>query len=245
MTGYNAWSVVAFEVPTAAKWNLLGTNDAGFYTAINNIETGWIPANETWTYASATTITVPTGATSKYKVGDKIKFTQTTVKYFYVTAVTSTLLTVTGGTNYTVANAAISANYYSRVENPLGFPAYHSYTPNWATSGTPPVLGNGVLTGKFNLQGKFALIIINWSAGSATTFGTGIWSFTLPFTGAAVSSMSARGDDSGTAPYGFGAFTSAAFVYPTYANAYIQNTSPFTWAMNDNMAITGILLTDL
>ncbi len=43
---------------------------------------GWQPANETWTYASATTITVPSGAASKYAKGDKIKLTQTTVKYF-------------------------------------------------------------------------------------------------------------------------------------------------------------------
>lgn len=27
---YTAWSVVAFEVPTAAKWNILGANDASF-----------------------------------------------------------------------------------------------------------------------------------------------------------------------------------------------------------------------
>lgn len=28
---YAAWSVVAFETPTAAKWNILGTNDASFH----------------------------------------------------------------------------------------------------------------------------------------------------------------------------------------------------------------------
>lgn len=32
---YNAWSVVAFEQPTAAKWNQLGTNDAGFKDGSN------------------------------------------------------------------------------------------------------------------------------------------------------------------------------------------------------------------
>lgn len=84
---------------------------------------GWTLANETWTYATASTITVPTGATSRYQVGDKIKLTQTTVKYFRVVTVADTLLTVTGvGFNtYTVVNAAISANYYSRSEAPLGY----------------------------------------------------------------------------------------------------------------------------
>ena len=86
-------------------------------------EDGWVRANETWTYASASTITVPSGAASKYGVEDRIKLTQATVKYFIVTVVADTVLTVYGGTDYTVANAAISANYYSRAENPFGFPA--------------------------------------------------------------------------------------------------------------------------
>lgn len=32
---YNAWSVVAFEQPSAAKWNILGANDAGFADGTN------------------------------------------------------------------------------------------------------------------------------------------------------------------------------------------------------------------
>ena len=32
---YNTWTVVAFEVPTAAKWNQLGSNDAGFRDGTN------------------------------------------------------------------------------------------------------------------------------------------------------------------------------------------------------------------
>lgn len=37
ITGYNAWSVVAFEVPTTAKWNILGANDAAFYSKLTGI----------------------------------------------------------------------------------------------------------------------------------------------------------------------------------------------------------------
>ncbi len=32
---YSAWSVVFGEQPSAAKWNILGTNDAGFYDGTN------------------------------------------------------------------------------------------------------------------------------------------------------------------------------------------------------------------
>lgn len=97
---------------------------------------GWITAG-TFTYASATTITVASGAASIYQKGDKIKLTQTTVKYFYITAVADTLLTVTGGTDYTVANAAITLPYYSHIENPLGFPtAFTSALTYGAETGT-------------------------------------------------------------------------------------------------------------
>ena len=77
---------------------------------------GWIPVSDTWTYASATTITVPSGATSKYKVGQGVKLTQSgTVKYFYIVGVTNTLLTITGGT---LVNATISDISYTNIPGP-------------------------------------------------------------------------------------------------------------------------------
>ena len=87
---------------------------------------GWVSANETWTFSSADgatgIITVPSGAASKYNVRDRIKLTQTTVKYGIVTVVADTALTVYFGTDYTLANAAISANFYSHSSSPVGFP---------------------------------------------------------------------------------------------------------------------------
>lgn len=81
----------------------------------------WITANESWSYASASTITVPSDATAKYDVGDIIKITQSaTVKYFVITAVAATLLTVSGLAAVTVANSAITANYYSKSNKARG-----------------------------------------------------------------------------------------------------------------------------
>lgn len=88
--------------------------------------TGWIPADETWTYSSVDgptgVITIPAGGASKYGVGMRVKLTQTTVKYFIVTAVSDTTLTIYGGTDYALTSAAISANYYSLMKAPLGMP---------------------------------------------------------------------------------------------------------------------------
>ena len=101
--------------------------------AVTSLITGWVPVKDTWAYASASTITVPSGAASIYQVGDKIQLTQTTVKYFYIIGVADTVLTVTGGSDYTVANAAISAISFSKASNPQGFPQWFNYTPTLNT----------------------------------------------------------------------------------------------------------------
>lgn len=98
---------------------------------------GWQPANESWVYASASTITVPSGAAAKYSKGDRIKWTQTTVKYGVVVAVADTLLTIAVNTDYTVANAAISANYYSHEISPVGYPgSFAVAAPTFTSTGT-------------------------------------------------------------------------------------------------------------
>lgn len=111
---------------------------------------GWIAAGETWTYASATTFTISGDKTGKYQKGDKIKLTQTTVKYFYIINVAfsgeTTTVTVTAGSVYSLANAAITAPAFSRVALPFGFPEWFEYSPSvywsfssggYAPSGTP------------------------------------------------------------------------------------------------------------
>lgn len=82
---------------------------------------GWVGVTDSWAYASATTVTVPSDATTKYAPGDKVKFVQTSTKYFTIQSLTSTVITFTGGSD-TVANAAISNIYYSKVDTPQTFP---------------------------------------------------------------------------------------------------------------------------
>lgn len=96
---------------------------------INDTWDGWISANETWTYASADdptfTFTITGDKSAKYSAGMRIKLTQTTAKYFIITKVavsTDTTITVYGGTDYDLANAAITSPYYSTQKAPHGFP---------------------------------------------------------------------------------------------------------------------------
>ena len=147
--------------------------------------TGWNLANETWTYASATTFTVPTDLTAKYQKGTKIKLTQTTAKYFYVVASAygdpNTTVTVTGGTDYSLADAAIASPFFSYAENPQGFPGKFTYTPTW--TGGSPSIGNGSLTGTLTLAGVICTATVRLISGTTTDFGTGgVYQWALPIT---------------------------------------------------------------
>lgn len=104
---------------------------------------GWVPdTTETWTFASFTagppalgTFTVPGDLRAKYTVGTRIRLVQTTTKYFLVVADptydgVNTTVSISAGTDYTLANAAIGSNYHSYVVNPQGFPTWFNAAVN-------------------------------------------------------------------------------------------------------------------
>ncbi|MEU9793838.1 hypothetical protein AB0E27_24955 [Streptomyces sparsogenes] len=64
------------------------------------------------------------------------------------------------------------------------FAAWTTYTPTWTASTTNPVLGNGTLIGRYLKVGRTVTCHINLITGSTTTYGSGIYSFSLPFTSA-------------------------------------------------------------
>lgn len=130
---YTQTTFTAFEQPSTSKWNQLTGNDDEFNT---RFESGWVPAilsdgsSETWTYASADsptfTFTISGDKSTKYYAGMRIKLTQTSAKYFIITKVAysapNTTITIYGGTDYTLVNAAITSPYFSPSKAPAGFP---------------------------------------------------------------------------------------------------------------------------
>jgi hypothetical protein len=70
--------------------------------------------------------------TALFSKGTRLKCFNSSPKYFVVVASSfgapTTTVTVTGGTDYSLANAAISANYYSYAANPQGYPGWFNYT---------------------------------------------------------------------------------------------------------------------
>jgi hypothetical protein len=125
---------------------------------------GWISADQSWAYASATTITVPSGAAAIYAVGDKLKWTaNSVVLYAYVISIADTVLTVIGNP---VTDFAITANYYSKSTSPVGFPHWFAYTPTGVSA------ANATLTGRFALLGRLCTVQFHAAMSGAITFTT-------------------------------------------------------------------------
>ncbi len=179
---------------------------------------GWVQTNDAWSYASATTITVPAGATSIYAKGDRIRLTQSsTVKYFNVIAVADTLLTITGGTDYTLANSAISAISFSHAVSPNGFPQWFSYTPS-ITSGVG-ALTTVSATGKFSVLGRNVNVAIGITITTNGT-GAGYINAPLPITSSISNFTFAGRENNVTGNMLQGIISGGNILIFTYANSY-------------------------
>lgn len=214
---------------------------------------GWISTSDTWVYASSTTFTIAgVDRTAQFPVGTKIKLTQTSAKYFYVTAAafsTDTTITVTGGTSYTLANAAITAPSYSYMETPQGFPTTFSWTPSWTTL----TVGDGTLSfARFKIVGGYLEGEIRFTLGGTSSFGTGDTTFSFPITVANdyVQYRSPLGtvimNDANGSAYigwvGWNSSTTAILQKHTISGSHIFGDNvdadePFTWASTDSLHI--------
>jgi hypothetical protein len=164
---------------------------------------GWNAATGTWTYASATTITVPSGAAALYQKGDKFKLTaNSVVLYGYIVGVADTLLTVRGDA---LTNHAFTANYFSKAANPQGFPTSFAWTPTITGYGTPPATPFA----RFHLVGTIACLQV--ATGNATSNATGL-SVSLPITARTLSGATWRNKPSNLVDNGTNS-TTADFVF--------------------------------
>ena len=139
--------------------------------------TGWIADTDTWVYASATTFTIAgVDRTAMFPKGTKIKLTQTTAKYFYVISSafsTNTTITVSGGSDYSLANAAITSPNYSYAGTPQGFPTIFNVTPTVYTDGGGTVPTYSTSTCYFSISGRVCRYVVNLNNDSGGTAGSG------------------------------------------------------------------------
>lgn len=116
--------------------------------------------------------------------------------------------------------------------------SWETYPVIWQSDGVAPSLGNGTLYGRKLVSGKTRCNIIKMVAGSTTTFGTGIYQWSLSdtprdqyYTG----SMYIQ--DAGTAHLAaISIVTNVGTLQGiTVAAGPVTATAPMTWAVNDIM----------
>ena len=146
---------------------------------------GYYVAGDTWVYVSASSFKI-TGVDRRdlFPVGTKIKLTQTTDKYFYVTSTsfsTDTTVNITAGTDYTLANATITNPKYSYAATPQGFPHIFSYDGGASGSIKFNKGSTGLEAYTFSMDGKRVkvkgYILPN---GTGIDFGAGGAGITIP-----------------------------------------------------------------
>jgi hypothetical protein len=125
-------------------------------------------------------------------------------------------------------------------------PNWTSYTTTWAASGTAPAIGNGTLAARYRRSASSDLVIaeVRMAMGSTTTYGTGFYSWTLPFTAASNANLFTSGkanlyDSSALTRFGASAkLDSVTTVILNAHNGTIGQTIPFTWANGDEIRWT-------
>lgn len=195
---YTTRQIALFRLPivettlgTPVKLVNLVDNLARLAAVEGDIKTGWIPAGETWTRTSANTFTVAGDVTGKYGIGDKIRCHCGGTKAFYIINVAyaegTTTVTVSPGVVYpTMAPTTLTvditanSNYYSKIENPQGFPGWFSYNPSYGASGSMTYTNVVTSYAKFRISGECGFLKVRASGttgGSASTYIT----VSLPF----------------------------------------------------------------
>lgn len=167
---YSSWSVVFGEQPSAAKWNILGTNDAHFYDFLGDNE-AWQSWTPTWTNLTISSSTV----NCKYIQVGKIVTARGSIILAGSPAVGSNAyftLPVAENTGY-----ATSADFYT----PIGTAYYSDASANVYCTGSINIgvtsgagvalLGVDVASATYGTwQGTTSLIPFTWAAGDIITF---------------------------------------------------------------------------
>jgi hypothetical protein len=127
------------------------------------------------------------------------------------------------------------------------FPKWEPYTPVLTASVTDPTIGNAVVVGRYMRVGNFVFFMASFDFGSTTTYGSGFWriSTPTPVVDAAIGSVGGVGRARDNSPVGHYvlaprlASATAVALSPDGATGGVNPTTPFTWAQNDELTLSG------
>lgn len=208
---------------------------------------GWVNNNETWTYASSTTFTVSGDVTTKYSAGMKIRMYQSGYKYFFITKVAysspNTTITVYGGTDYTIANAAISLGHFSPHKAPLGFPLDPAKWTIETTDTTERVQTPPVQNTWYNLGSlSIAIPIGAWNVEYMTQLGTGDSAGVVGSAAVSLSTSSSSESDNTMTAVRYATFGTAAsdFYIDCHRRRSINLSSDTTYYLIERTTTSGV-----
>ena len=123
---------------------------------------GWTEIPDgSWTYVSSTRIAM-VDANLILSVGDQIRYKQGgAFKYGYVIATTSTYYDVTGGSDYSVANSAITDAAFSKGGG-VGHPGWFNYLATVSGSeGSAGTYAESIPFQKFHITGRSLSVVVS------------------------------------------------------------------------------------
>ena len=129
-----------------------------------------------------------------------------------------------------------------------------AYSPAW-TATSNPAIGDGTISGAYQIQGKILHVRIEILMGSTTTFGNGDWEFGLPANVSAIAGASQTGsvwaEDSGANFYtGSAIIGSATTLFDRFKISgnniatFWQSTAPHVWASGDRLVLNAVVEID-
>lgn len=191
---------------------------------------GWLPVGDTWTRASASAFTVPTGAGLTYEKGDFIRWKQGAgFKYGVISVVAASQITILVNTDYTITVGSITDISYSRVLKPFGWPDWFNYLAV-VSSSTGIITSYTIQAAKYRCNGLRMDYILDFTI---TANGTGAGSVRATIPAAVVNGLGGSGRENAVTGNQLQVVSGASLVAIfTYNNLYPGGT-------NHNLKVSG------
>lgn len=145
---------------------------------------------------------------------------------------------------YLLVSDGTNVNVAAVIDSP-----WQTYTPSWTASTTNPTIGNGTIIGAWKQSGTRIDFMMNLQAGSTTTFGTGNYGFTYPFTiktkftnvyGAMIGACSTGSAFfMGLVPSSGGSTSSSFYVVNAAGGTQVSSASPGSWNSGASIEVAG------
>lgn len=231
-------ATVVDNLTSTSGTNALSANQGKVLS--DKINDGWNTLNVVLTYVGAYTVDTSVDLTSILGIGDKVRITQTTNRYFSIISITASRITFTGGINNVVANDTIVNPCYSHIENPQGFPGYFYYVPD--TNNTIGTTGADSI-GYYRITGRQCSLVLNYKFGTGLSVNGTQMHFSLPVaSNVAVYCGSAYALDVGESHNCGNVFpentTYFAITSSGPSGSGWKSTIPFTWAAGDYIRVS-------